>query len=367
MLFYVKFCTKYNKYKEIYEMKKWTTNIKHWGVHLTNINNPIVDNIFGIINQTKAPVFLFITVLFYCLGIIINEHVPFPQFNLFHTLFTGILVVAFLSVRYFEKQMKEIHRLMASDNALYPINDKIYRFRHSTLNLIVPPLAGGFFGVLALMLVNINVNSLSAIYLIFTYIACVLISFVGYLQYIYLYIYIWKLGSNTKRITMYNKEYPSNTKWVVSLAKLYGNYRNIFFILGAAYVFGVIYFVLCGDYMVIEKIAAHEGYVISLILFWGSVFLAIVVFFPISSVIEYFNIKKIVDNLKNQTVVELNKIVPEHSQSNETKIQKSYLIIAITNTPDYPFKDRLGIIFSTIITFVNFSASVVAILEYTFT
>lgn len=345
-------------------MKRLIININHLGVHLTNINNSIVDIILKIINQTNIPVFLFITILFYSLGIIINENVPFPCFNLFHTLFTGIFVVAFLSVRYFDKQMNEIHRLTASDKVLYLINDKIYRFRHSTLNLIVPPLAGTFFGVLALTLVNISINSLSAVYLIFTYIACVLVSFIGYLQYIYLYIYILKLRSNTKRITMYNKDYPSNTKWVVSLAKLYGKYRNIFFILGAAYVFGVIYFVLCGDYLVLEKIAAHEWYIIFLILFWGSVFLAIVIFFPISSIIEYINIKKIVDNLKNQTVVDLNKMVPEHSQSDETKLQRSYLVIAIINTPDYPFKDKLGIIFSIIISFINLSASVVAILEY---
>ena len=301
----------------IIRMNKLTVNMKHWGAHLTNINNSIVDKILNGINQTNVPVFLFITSLFYCLGIIINENVPFPCFNLFQTLFTSIFVVAFLAVRYFDKQMNEIHQLTASDEALCPINDKIYRFRHSTLNLIVPPLAGAFFGVLALMLVNISVNSLSAAYLIFTYVVCALISFVGYLQYIYLYIYIRKLAFNTKRVTMYNKDCPSNTKWVVSLAKLYGKYRNIFFILGAAYVFGVIYFVLCGDFLVLEKITTHEWCFVSLALFWGSVFLAIVILFPISSITEYVNVKKIIDNLKNQTAVDLDKIGSEHFQGNE--------------------------------------------------
>lgn len=347
-------------------MTKLGTNIKHWCTHLTNIDNSIIVKIFEIIDHTKAYTIIFITALFYFGGILINTGTPFPKFIFFHSLFTGIFIVAFFSVKYYESQMKEIHRLMAGDNALYPINDKIYRLRHSTLNLIVPPLACAFFGILTSILINVNIHKLSSYYLITTYAACVVVSFIGYLQYVYLFIYIWKLSYNNKRISMYNKDYPSNTKWIILLTKLYSNYRNIFFILGAAYVFGVIYFVLCGDFMVAEKISTCRWYGIPLLLFWGGVFVAIVIFFPISSIIEYRNIMKIVDNLKNQTVVDLNKMVPEYSQSYEMKIQKSYLIIAITNTPDYPIKDRVGVVFSSFITFINLAASIVAILQYAY-
>ena len=270
-------------------MKKISSNIRHCCVHLANIDNYIVDKLLECINLIKVHNVIIVTAFYYCLGMIINNYKPFPKFGVFHSLFTGIFMMAFFSVRYFEKQMKEIHRLMAGDNTLQPINDKIYRLRHSSLNLVIPPLAGAFFGVLALILVNVKIDTPSAGYLIMTYVLCVLVSFLGYLQYVYLFVYIWRLSRNTKKITLYNKDYPSNTKWVIMITKLYSNYRNIFFVLGAAYVFGVIYFVLCGDYRVLEKMATSSWYGIFLILFWGSVFIAIVIFFPTSSIIEYFN------------------------------------------------------------------------------
>lgn len=81
--------------------------------------------------------------------------------------------------------------------------------------------------MLAVLLVNVNIRSLSAIYLIIVYTICVLVSFLGYLQYVYLAIYIVRLG-NSKRIDIYDKEYPSNTGWINTLTKLYCRYRNTF-------------------------------------------------------------------------------------------------------------------------------------------
>lgn len=345
-------------------MHSLIVNIQHLLTRITNINNSITDKILYIITQINAYCFMISIIFFYTVGAIVNHFVRFPKFIVFQSLFMGILVIAFFSIRYFEKQMKEIHRLMAGDKTLFFISDKIYRLRHSALNLIVPPAAGAFFGCLASLLFNINLRSLSSMYLIMIYTGCVLVSFLGYLQYIYLFIYIQKLSNNTKKISALNHDYPPNTKWVVLLTKLYSNYRSIFFLLGAAYVFGVIYFVLCGDYKVIEKITAYKEYRNLLIVFWGSVFLAIVIFFPISTVIEYYNIKKIVENLKNQSIIELNSMMPAHSITDEIKLQKSSLVIAIINTPDYPIKDNLAIVFSAFISFVNLAASIVAIIEF---
>lgn len=348
-------------------MSKLVVRAQNFWTHITKINNCITDKIIESIVKINTCVFILITAVFYGLGIVINYFIEFPKFIFFQSLFMGIYIIAFFSVRYFEEQMKEIRRLMASDRTLFLISDEIYRLRHSALNLIVPPIAGSFFGCLAAQLFNINIVSLSSFYLIGIYTICVLVSFLGYLQYIYLFVYIQKLGHTTKKISLFNKDYPPNTKWIVSLTKLYSNYRSRFFILGAAYVFGVIYFVLCGEYKVIEKITADNVYKILLIIFWGSVFFAIVIFFPISTIIEHLNIKKIVEKLKDQSIVDLNSRMPEHSISNEEKMQKSSLIIAITNTPDYPIKDNLAIIFSALISVINLSASVVAIIEFTLT
>lgn len=345
-------------------MSKLIIRIQNLWTHIAKIDNCITDKILASVVKINAYIFILIIIAFYGLGIIINHFIKFPQFIFFQSLFMGIFVIAFFSVRYFEKQMKDIHRLISSDHALFLISDEIYRLRHSALNLIVPPIAGTFFGCLAALLFNINIISLPSFYLIGIYTICVLVSFLGYLQYVYLFIYIQKLGYTTKKISLFNKDYPPNTKWIVLLTKLYSNYRSIFFILGAAYVFGVIYFVFCGDYKVIEKITADNVYKILLVIFWGSVFLAIVIFFPISTIIEHRNIKKIVEKLKDQSIFELNNMMPEHSISNGEKIQKSSLIIAITNTPDYPINDNLAIVFSAFISVINLAASIVAIIEF---
>ncbi len=348
-------------------MSKLVMRTQNLWAHITKIDNCITDKIIDSIVKINTYIFILVTFVFYSLGIVINYFVKFPKFIFFQSLFMGIFVIAFFSVRYFEEQMKEIRSLMLGDCTLFLINDEIYRLRHSALNLIVPPIAGLFFGCLASQLFNINIVSLSSFYLIGIYTICVLVSFLGYLQYIYLFIYIQKLRCTTKKISLFNKDYPPNTKWIVLLTKLCSNYRSIFFILGTAYVFGVIYFVLCGDYKVIEKITTDNVYKIVLVIFWGSVFLAIVIFFPISTIIEHWNIKRIVEKLKDQSIVDLNSSMPEHAISNEEKMQKSSLIIAITNTPDYPIKDNLAIIFSAFISVINLAASVVAIIEFTLT
>lgn len=345
-------------------MSKLIIRMQTLWTHITKIDNCITDKIINRIIKINVYIFIFVTVTFYGLGIVINYFFKFPKFIFFQSLFMGIFVIAFFSVRYFEKQMKDIHCLMAGDRTLFVISDEIYRIRHSALNLIVPPLAGAFFGCLAAQLFNINIVSLSSFYLIMIYTICVLVSFLGYLQYIYLFIFIQKLRHTTNKISLFNKDYPPNTKWIVSLTKLYSNYRSIFFVLGAAYVFGVIYFVLCGDYKVVEKIIANNIYGILLAIFWGSVFFAIVIFFPITAIIGHWNIKRIVEKLKDQSIVDLNSRMPEHSINNDQKMQKSSLIIAIISTPDYPIRDNLAIAFSAFISIINLAASVVAIIDF---
>ena len=259
--------------------------------------------------------------------------------------------------------MQEIHRLTAGDTTMMQINDRIYRLRYSSLNIIIPPIACTYFGVLALILNDLNKHTLSSIYLLLTYSISVIFSFWGYLQYIYLFLYIKLICNTKKKITIYNKNYPANTKWIILLAKLYGCYRNVFFVLGASYVFGVIYFVLCGSYTLIDNLSNYND-MLPLYMFWGSVFVAIVIFFPVSTIIELNNIKKIVNNLKEQTTDNLNNMISQYSKNKNIYIQKSYLIIAITDTPDYPIKDKLGIIFSIIISCINIAASTVAILDF---
>lgn len=139
---------------------------------------------------------------------------------------------------------------------------------------------------------NVNIYSVSALYLVITYILCVLPSFLGYLQFLYLAVYIHNLRKQSGSIKTYEKNYPSNTEWIIKLAKLSSYYRNIFFLLGTTYIFAVMFFVFCKGFSVMNKVVNNEIYMVPLCLFLGGVFIAIVVFFPVCGGIEYFDIKK---------------------------------------------------------------------------
>lgn len=336
-------------------------NLQHLWIHIINLKNPMVIRIFKFLDDINLMRFILTTGTFYIMGLLINHYSPFPQFYLFQNLFIGIFIGAFVSVRHFRKQMRELRCTMAGDRTLHSINDKMERWQYSTLNLIVPPIAGAFFGILAILLININIKSISAYYLVLAYVECVLISFIGYLQYVYLFFYIVKIGKNNE-ITKYDEDYPSSTVWLTTLTKLYCRYRNTFFVLGMMYVFSVIYFVFCGEFKIIQKIEAFPRYKIALVLFWGGVLCAIVIIFPVISIIEYIYIRKTVDNLKEQAVLKVNRWSSEREDI-KFKLEKANLIISIRNTPDYPFKDAVGIVFSCIVTCTNLAASIVAILQ----
>lgn len=344
-------------------MRKAMNKIQHLLVHAFYTESKYSDYVINFICDMNVFLFGIMTVFFSAVGIVINVMRPFPNYTLFQFLFTFIFIVSFFSIRYFEKQSIEIHRLMAGDRNLQPISDKNYRIRHSKMNLLIPLCICAYFGILALTLVNVELNTISALYLILIYTICVTTSLLGYLQYVYLSIFIKNLSCSTSKIRKYNQDYPSNTNWLVALAHLFGIYRNIFFILGITYVFGVIYFVLCDGYNVLKNIAMNPWLNISIVLFWGGVLGAIVIFFPISCALNYLNIKKIVNHLKEQTIVDINSVFCKENDP-YLRCQKSNLIIALMNTPAYPFKDAVGTAFSGIVTCINLAASIVAILQF---
>lgn len=344
-------------------MRKRRNKIQNLMIHLLYTKSKYTDYIINLICSINTGITLIMIIFFYFLGIVLNFIEPFPNYLLFVSMFTFIFVVSFFSIRYFEKQSIEISRLMAGDKNLYPISDKNYRLRHSKINVWIPLCVCAYFGILAFTLVNVKLNTASAIYLVIVYIISVTTSLLGYLQYVHLSIFIKKLSCNTSRIKKYDQDYPSNTKWLITLAHLFSIYRNIFFILGITYVFGVIYFVLCDGYNVLQKITKNPWLNISILLFWGGVLGAIVIFFPISCAVNYFNIKKIVNNLKEQTIIDINTTFSKKGDP-LLRWQKSSLVIALMNTPNYPFKDIIGTAFSGIITCINLAASIVAILQF---
>ncbi len=330
--------------------------------HILYKENPLTNWLIAKISKINISILFLCTLIFVIIGWLINCISSFPSFIFFQILFAIIFISSVFAIKYYEKTMETIHQKSSGDIKLQPIKDKNHRIRRNILNIICPVLGMIYFGIFASILINNYIFSPACIYLIIEYSISVPISLIGYMQYIYLWIFL-KNVKNVDHIRKYDADYPSNTDWLVDLAKLYTVYRNGFFSLGVFYILGVIYFVFIEDFSILTKAWNYSVYFISLILFWGGVFLAIVVIFPISSAMMYQYITSITEKLKKQSVSYIIKNFPANAQF-ELKIQKTAVVIDIFNTPRYPIRDFAGILFSSALSIFNVAASIVAVLQF---
>lgn len=324
--------------------------------HAVYIPNKYVTIFFNFIQGIRPAQFAFALAVYYIIGIYANHIYSFPYFYLYQFIFLFIATVSFWSVRYFHKTMNRLHLLMVADDGC-EVNIMFERIRTSTINFLIPPIGGAFFGIQALLLVDIPIWNVSAVYMMLSYVICVLISFMGYLQYVYLKIYVYKLYKGDQ-LCSYEKEYPAKTEWVRLLAKLASIYRNVLFLLGMTYVLAVYGFITLSKFGVLNKAQTNASYTFLLVCFIICGFVAIVIFFPVSAVIEYSYIKKIIERQKDEYIAELRQ------QNDSLSVQIAQLIISVRDTPDYPFKDAWGRIFSAITVFVNLGASVATIVQW---
>lgn len=330
--------------------------------HITIRENRYINSFINAIIRAKMLKLFPIAISFILIGYLMNLYEPFPSFYFFQVLFCFIFLGSIYAVKIYEGIMTEIHKHMSGDNTLLLIKDRNYRLRRSLINAIIPILISLYFGILAAILINEYLSKSTCIYLIIEYIIAVPVSLIGYLQYLYLLNFINSI-KKAVMIKRYDSDYPAKTDWLVELSRLYGIYRNNFFIIGAMYVFGVIRFVFVEEYCILNKLSYSLMIRVTLILFWGGVFVAIVVLFPLSCLLAHQNIVRIVENLKKQAVNEIRKEFPKVNSS-EQRANRTALIIQIQDTADYPLKESAGKIISCFFSAVDLAASVVAILQF---
>lgn len=345
--------------KNLIQYKKNITNIIILSLHrMISVNNSFVEKMFNCIHHINALFFIFIVIIYCCVGLLLNSYKPFPLYKLYLFVFMLIFLISFFSLRWFDQKMEHIRSCTIGNEHFRLLNDRYYRLRRGTVNIVSPFIGCLYFGVLAASIVNINVFSYTAYHLMSAFVVSVTTSFLGYLQFIYLYFYIKDIR-NVNIKTEYDFDYPANTIWVVKLSKLYSFYRNTFFFLGSIYCVAVFYFFVCKEYRVLERVHSAQIYIVLISIFAFSVFFAIVVLFPICCIKEYLNIKTIIDGLKENRVKDLRLI-----QSSTNEYQISQLIISIIDTPNFPFKDTIGIAGAFLASCVNLAAAVVTIIQF---
>lgn len=308
-------------------------------------------------------------VFFFIIGLLLRFHFYFPYYGLYLCIFTIIAIIVCRSIRCYVQFFPEINALSADQKSLRTVNLFYYKYiRKNPLYFWAPCAVALVFGWGGCGIFGaINFNPLF-IWVMILFSITVYISIIGYVQYILLAIYLFKLS--LKKYKFYNIRHtmheciPADMKWIQKITKLVHIYRAAFFSIGALYI--IAFFSYC--FLPAFK-TEHNSPVFYFL--WGIIFLAIVVTFPILSILENICIKKIVKKLKNSYIgdieTEVNCLKADSANTNSSKLQIYFLqnIYAqgILESRDYPIGSFFNVFYSTCLAIFNLLAIGVTLIQ----
>lgn len=309
-----------------------------------------------------------VALLYIIAGYMFQHNWPFPHFRMFTVCFILIGMVAIFSIIYFSRKMQSITSSIANQKPAEKANIMYYSYgKKSRCYILIPFIVVCIFGYGGCSIFGALQMTPTLIWMLFLFGVVVYISIIGYLKYIILAIYLYKLSASEfmyKKLPKSNIEcIPIHLKWIQDLAKLYHTYRSAFFSVGGAYT--IAYGAFCW--------LPEMGVVVSNPFFyvlWGIISIAVILIFPIISLLEYQWIKKIVERLKCSYINDM-FFEEKHMQTNSKtgsmnvisqKIMKTMYVAQIMDSQDYPIKSLLSTSYSVCITVFNIFASVVTII-----
>lgn len=319
-------------------------------------------------NSKTLRIVFFGCILFCVCGTILYQKWTFPHFFEFVFVFAFIGIISFFCVIHFSKEITHIVTAVANQPGAKKANHIYYTYcKDSPLYVIAPMAIILIFGIGGCSMFGaISINP-TLIWILILFFLVVYISIIGYLQYIVLIIYIWKLASGSGRYKRLPKSMveciPAQLEWIQRLTKLSHTYRSSFFTLGSAYI------IAFGAFCWLPKMQANTS-TPAFFLLWGIIFVVIVLLFPIASVLEYRWIKQIVEHLKASYIEDLvweSKINRKatstvFSPAAERSVQ-TLCAMQIMNSMDYPIKSILATWYATLLSVLNFGAATVTIIQ----
>lgn len=319
-------------------------------------------------NDRKGKTICF-AICFFITGYMLQKKWYFPCFWEFTFVFFAIGLMALLCIHYFSGQMNEITARLVKQPAALSANAIYYKYCVNSFLYILIPLmvvvifeAGGcsMFGA---MQINPTLFWVLILFSIVVY-----VSIIGYLQYVALALFIFKLSHGNKSYQGLQKTgihcVPAQLEWLQSLTKLYHVYRASFFTLGG------LFMIAFGAFCRIPQMEAKTDSPMFFIL-WGIISVAIVLVFPITAILEYEWIKSIVSQLKNAYIAELEREVcscegNSNRQKDSTEQQKFIQIICATqilNSKNYPVDSAWNTVYAVSISAFNLATSMITILQ----
>ena len=313
--------------------------------------------------RVRARTVVFI-LLYYILGLYLNFLYTFPYFIAFSAMFIFLWFATRLAELVFMRSMDEI---CAETVSLRPFTKANYIYmmkcKKSPLNIFVPAAVTLLFTSGGLSMFGALEMNLTTIWMLTIFVAVVYISILGYLQYVYLMIYIVKAANSNERFGFNGNGLFSleEIDWLAKLTKLSHLYRNVFFTAGILYISAFAMFCF------LPGVNAHINSMFFYIL-WSMIFLAIVVTFPVVSIIEFNCIKKLVESLKCSYVHELSVIPVEDTGnsilSGTNILLKNIFLNLLLQGRGYPIRSRVSSCYAYVSSLINLAGAAITILEF---
>lgn len=296
-----------------------------------------------------------------------NSYYIFPHFYLFASLFIAIGTIIYLCLNYFSKQLPKLVNALAIQPGARSANVFYYAWVKNTPMYIISPMAIVLiFGVGGCRMFGALKINPTLYWILCLFVVVVYISIVGYIQYIFLFLYVLKLANSKDTYTNIQhdlEEYiPAELEWLQDLTKLCHIYRSAFFTLGSLYILAF------GLFCFLPEMEADINNPWFFIL-WGIISIAIVVMFPFTSVIEQKKIKSIVLKLKKTYVQDLKKEINLKSL-NETSLEisqrrffETMYTAQVMNSKDYPIYSFGNSFYNISLSIFNMAASIITIIQ----
>lgn len=300
--------------------------------------------------------------IFFILGVFLQQKYPFPRFYSFVGIFLFIGIACICSEKYYCKKIQKITSALCHQKCAAVSNAFMDTWGTSSMAFAVVPTATVLvFGTGGCMMFGAIQLTPTLIWVLLLFSIVVAISIVGYLQYMNLAVYIEKLSHSTERYKALPKGpanyVPAELSWIQDLTRLSHIYQAVFFTVGCAYITAFSGFCFWPD--MAAEINTPCFYVL-----WTIIFAAIVLAFPIISVLERKWIKRIIQHLKESYIYDLEqeqKLLKKTYPEKLTSIVVSISARQILDSKDYPFHSLWGSGYAVAMTLINLATTVTTI------
>ena len=284
--------------------------------------------------------------------------------------FVLIVYANIYTIKFTQSFVYNIQKSVSKDKELLSAREKLLIRLNSKINWFIILLVPALIVPVVIYIIKyplglpIKIFAYTALYIIIS--LCI----ICYIRYIYFIMLSYDLARNAEKIKEYNINHPHKTQWIMKIATLTNKQSNLFFLVGAGFVFLLYQITFSGQYGVELYDKTTK---IIIVYLWGIVALAIVIMFPTFSLYSYYFIKQIINKLTAKSLhiceVKQNDFIKEkNKQRRQMLILLNELkMLILEKTPTYPQKPLLCYAVSYIIAILNFIATVdatISLYEY---